>query len=310
MALVNFTTPFGNILPAHSWTTISPLQRHATAINNMLYGPAGHQQQNEDDPDYDYDYKNEPYAPPTIKRPQQTLYQTPPLTQPQQQQQPHQYRRANDYLPPPTPRNSQSRQPPQHFQQPHLNNINSPDYPSSPYTTRSFGSSLEQQQQQQRKLSLPQQKPLQPPLKEPQYNERYDQNEYNVRRVTSNYPQQSQGTSSIEQPTNHITSPSRSTFAPPTPSANVRNNQPRGNFGSTGPSRDHRIEDVETDLPTTSAQHGGDFPSQAPTFTRVRAGTGSNTNVHAVLDYDEEDDDDYYDANDNPQGGKYYTFEF
>lgn len=39
------------------------------------------------------------------------------------------------------------------------------------------------------------------------------------------------------------------------------------------------------------------FPQQATSFTRVQAGTGSRTQVHAVLDYDDDgvEEDEYYD---------------
>lgn len=272
MALVNFTTPFGGILPVQSWTTISPLQRHATSINNMLYGPAGHQQPQEDDPDYDYDYKNEPYAPPTINR--QTY-----------QPQPHQYRRPNDYLPPATPRQTQTRRPPQHLQQNHLNNINGPDYPSL-YTTRSIGASIEPQP----KIAMPQNKPLQPPLKQPQYNDHFSENDYKVRRVT-NYPQ-SQDTSSIEQPTDHIAT--QPTVAPQ--NIHSRNHQQRAGVSNSVPNRDHHSQDQNVESDRSTLQSDG-FPSQPATFTRVQSGTGSNTNVHAILDYDEEEGDDYYDEN-------------
>ncbi|EAU76317.1 AGAP008361-PA, partial [Anopheles gambiae str. PEST] len=89
MALVNYTLPFGNI-QAPTWATASPLQnQHASAVNNLLYGPAGHQG---DDQDY---YKNAPYAPP-----QRQAKQSP--QQQQQQQHSIQYRQTprNNYLPP------------------------------------------------------------------------------------------------------------------------------------------------------------------------------------------------------------------
>lgn len=302
MALANFTTPFGSILPAQSWTTISPLQRHATAINNMLYGPAGHQQQqqNEDDPDYDYDYKNDPYAPPIIhmQQEQQALYQPPTFSQQQTN------RRANDYLPP--VRQSQTRQPPpqhpQQQQQQHLNNINSPDY-SSLYTTRSFGSSLESTQ---RKIIVPQQKPLQPPLKQPQYKNE----QFNVRRVTPTYPSQSQA----EQPT-------QSTVGPQTQNQKGHNqlSQRGSSARNSGPNRDHhparsQEEDGSDRTSSSITQNGGGgagaaaggFPSQAATYTRVQAGTGSHTNVHAILDYDDDEGgDDYYAERDGgANGGK------
>ncbi|XP_058058177.1 protein spaetzle 3 [Anopheles bellator] len=89
MALVNYTLPFGSI-QSPVWGTGSPLQNeHASAVNNLLYGPAGHQS---DDQNF---YKNDPYAPP-----QRHGKQSPP---PQQQHSVH-YRQAprNNYLPPPS----------------------------------------------------------------------------------------------------------------------------------------------------------------------------------------------------------------
>lgn len=268
----------------------------------MLYGPAGHQQENEDESDYDYDYKNDPYAPPvTLRQPQQPLRR--PTTVAQPSRQPQHYRHANDYLPPPTQRNSQSRQPPQQPQQQHqhINNINSspPEYSSIYAPTRTFGSNLEAQP---RKVQLPQQQPLQPPLKQPRYNERYNENDYNVRRVTS-YPQ-FQGTSAVnDQQSGHITITQATDAPPPTPSQLAGQQQQRGVIG--GPSRGQRVQEEGISSDSTTTQNGG-FPSQAPTFTRVQAGTGSNTQVHAILDYDDDDEaDEYYDADDEgAQGGK------
>ncbi|KAJ6649106.1 Protein spaetzle 3, partial [Pseudolycoriella hygida] len=93
MALANYTLPFGG-LGGQSWSaTISPIQQHATAVNNLLYGPAGHQETDlEPDGTNDEYYKNEPYATPSHRVTQQN------------------YRRNNnEYLPPvPVQYNTQS----------------------------------------------------------------------------------------------------------------------------------------------------------------------------------------------------------
>ncbi|ETN63612.1 Sptzle 3A (Spz3A) [Anopheles darlingi] len=98
MALVNYTLPFGSI-PAPAWATGNPLQnQHASAVNNLLYGPAGHQEN-----DHQEYYKNDPYAPPQRQSKQQPPQLQQQRQQHQQQQHSIQYRQAprNNYLPPP-----------------------------------------------------------------------------------------------------------------------------------------------------------------------------------------------------------------
>lgn len=253
----------------------------------MLYGPAGHQQDQPDDNDYDYDYKHDPYAPPASRQQSQQRHPPPRLPQQPKQSRP-QYRGTNDYLPPPTPRHPQPRQ---QTRQPVVN----PDRYSSLYghTTRSFGSSVEPQHN----VVLPQQ-PLEPPLKLPQYNE-YDDDEYNGRRVTS-YPQSVEQHSEAIQPT-----------AAPQSRRNPNNNNQR--YGITSPSRAHSNEENSENGGATSATlagnnggNGNGFPSQAPTFTRVQAGAGSNTQVHAILDYDDDGGEEYYDdENEDAEGGEF-----
>ncbi|XP_055540132.1 protein spaetzle 3 [Wyeomyia smithii] len=91
MAIANYTLPFGSI-QAPAWNTVSPIHsQHASAVNNLLYGPSGHQ---EDDPNDQGFYENNPYAPPSQHHRQQ---------QQNAPQQSAQYRQAprNNYLPPP-----------------------------------------------------------------------------------------------------------------------------------------------------------------------------------------------------------------
>ncbi|XP_055638968.1 protein spaetzle 3 [Toxorhynchites rutilus septentrionalis] len=130
MALVNYTLPFGNVQTSN-WATVSPVHsQHASAVNNLLYGPAGHQ---EGDPN------NREFSP-----------YSPPLQQPQNspQQQNSQYRQAtrNNYLPPPQPY-SQSPPKQQVYQQPQVH----PQQPSRTYGEGSYsaGPSRTANQQQQ-----------------------------------------------------------------------------------------------------------------------------------------------------------------
>uniref|UniRef100_A0A1B0D273 Uncharacterized protein n=1 Tax=Phlebotomus papatasi TaxID=29031 RepID=A0A1B0D273_PHLPP len=85
MALANFSLPFGAV--NQPWVgNLNPLQpppQHISAVNNLLYGPAGHQENDVPIPDNEAEqeafFKNSPYAPPRNS----------------------QYRQRNNYLPPP-----------------------------------------------------------------------------------------------------------------------------------------------------------------------------------------------------------------
>lgn len=200
MALANFTLPFGGGIVASNWATVSPIQHHATAVNNLLYGPAGHQKADTvpSDPQHPY-YKNDPYAPPTPSR---------------------QYRfRNNNYLPPPP-------SPPQQFNTPVPVNSFPQTQAPRPYDDNS-------------NQALPAQD-IQPPDTPALYD-------FNAQRVT--YDQ--------------------TVTATPLPQVS------RENTASTASTID--------DAP---------YPDRRPVYTRVQAGVGSKTQVHAVLDYDEEE---YYD---------------
>lgn len=234
MALTNFSLPFGGGQPTQHWATISPLQQHATAVNNLLYGPANHQQDttNEDD---GY-YKNDPYAPPKQVATSQQRYQT----------------RNNNYLPPP----------PQQQQQPASQYSSQQPAPRNQYTqpTRTYGeNSYANVPPSQRNVQIQQPTPQQqqaPPLPPPQ---QYFNN-FNQRRAYG------------------TPEPIAETVATPQPplAATVRG-------GVVGP-------DIQAPA----------FPQQATSFTRVQAGIGSRTQVHAVLDYDDDggEEDEYYDDED------------
>lgn len=232
MALVNYTMPFGSI-GGPSWATISPLHNppHATAVNSLLYGPPGPQENDLTNDQHDY-FKNSPYAPP------QSHYR-------QQQQQNGQYRQrsSNNYLPPSVPT---SKPPPQSGYQ----NRNA----YAPPNSRTYGEGSYSNA---------------PPAFSPVQNNGF----YN--------PNFKQNTS----PT-----PARQTQAPsPTarPASSFNNNQNK-------PSNNQNQQNMKPN------QSG--FPSQPPTYTKVQAGKGSKTQLHAVLDYD--DDDEYYEDTDDPGARK------
>lgn len=254
MALTNFTLPFGGgALPAQPWATISPLQQHATAVNNLLYGPAGHQATGSDDNSY---YKNDPYAPPSH------------ITA--QQQQPYRIRN-NNYLPPPP-----QQIPSQFNTQQTIHN----QYPQT-QTTRTYGensysnapshTSVEQQSIQQRQ----------------QQNGQYFNNFNNNRRNT--YTQQ----------------PVTESVATPQPPITGNRNTP--SIGNTG-SANTAPKSIVTPSSDSDNSDSSAFPNQAPSFTRVQAGTGSRTQVHAVLDYDDDggDEEEYYDEDDDAPGKYVY----
>lgn len=238
MALANYSLPFaGAIAPPTHWSaTINPLQQHATAVNNLLYGPAGHQADTDGQPEAYY--KNDPYAPP------------PPPPQSGRQQ----YRgRNNNYLPPPPPSPSLQQQPqfngrPQQQQQQQF----------SVQSTRTYG---EQSYANvpQRNVKTQQEFVQQPPQQQQQY--------------FNNFNRASAAATGVGS----------SSYTTPEPPA----------LGSIAPQSPPRIAAAA-------------YPQQATSFTRVQAGTGSHTQVHAVLDYDDNgtEDEEYYDDED----GKFFFF--
>lgn len=230
MALTNFSLPFGGGLPSTHWATISPLQQHATAVNNLLYGPANHQQAtNDEDDGY---YKNDPYAPPKQLATSQQRYQT----------------RNNNYLPPPP----QQQQPASQYssQQPAVRNQYT--QPTRTYGENSYANVPPSQRNVQIQQQTPQQQQT-PPLPPPQ---QYFNN-FNQHR----------------------------SYATPVPAVEITAT-PQPPLAAPVRGRDDK--------------QAATFPQQATSFTRVQAGTGSRTQVHAVLDYDDDggEEDEYYDDED------------
>ncbi|XP_013098035.2 protein spaetzle 3 [Stomoxys calcitrans] len=90
------------------------------------------------------------------------------------------------------------------------------------------------------------------------------------------------------------------------------------NYGITGPNIEtpaatYGVAAVGNNADNSATQNPADnsndpYPDRPPGFTRVQAGQGSRTGVHAVLDYDleegEVEDENYYDAEDHGEAVK------
>lgn len=245
MALVNYTLPFGSI-QTPGWATVSPIHsQHASAVNNLLYGPAGHQETDSNDNEF---YKNSPYSPP------QQQQSKPP------QQSSQQYRQAprNNYLPPPQsyPQQTAQRQPPV-YQQPQQSPRTYGEGSYSQVPPRTGGT---QQQQQNNGYYNPSYNQQQPPVN------------YNVPQVPPQNTYRNNPSPPKQVPQQQTPPPNR---VPPPPISSGRG------------------------ISSTSA--GSAVPERPPGFVKVNAGQGSRTQVHAVLDYDD-DEGDYYDDDDGSSG--------
>ncbi|XP_055837289.1 protein spaetzle 3 [Episyrphus balteatus] len=290
MALANFSLPFGNGLAAHNWAaTLSPIQQvqRNSNTNDLLYGPAGHQQQDELPTDY---YKNNPYLAPHA-------------------QEQYQYNNNNNnnrrkggqtYLPPIPP--------------------TSPGVPTrqQSYDQRQKPQQFSHQNQQGNyQHSIGSQQPQQPSTRT------YGENNYS--RFPPTQPQQvSQAGAAVQvtrsQQQQYYTSSyntqTHTAFAAGTADASQREVEGGGYGVANQPNNNDQDEEVETArppvntpapiIPASGSGGGGGnpndpYPERPPGFTRVQAGQGSRTQVHAVLDYDVEEgeEDDYYDAEDN-----------
>ncbi|XP_050081697.1 protein spaetzle 3 [Anopheles aquasalis] len=266
MALVNYTLPFGSI-QAPAWATGSPLQnQHASAVNNLLYGPAGHQENDHHHQEY---YKNDPYAPPQRQSKQQ---QSPQQQQQQRQQHSIQYRQAprNNYLPPPAyvppganyPQQTPANQPPA-----------SSSSVAAPGAGRTYGegtySDSTSQSQQPPSANVPQQ---------PAYYE-YSSGSY------ASQPGR-------QQPAYAATDPNPPSANPSAP----------GYRGNSQPSSGRVAGSTTSSSSSSSPQAGSSRypqrPPAPPAFANVNPGLGPATEIPVqVIDYDDDDDgdDDYYD---------------
>lgn len=334
MALANFSLPFGAL--AQPWgvtlAPLHPLHQLASNTNNLLYSPADHQQpQSPADAgppaaggDY---YKNNPYGPPEAQVPQQQQQQPQP-----QPGYPYSGRRkqGSAYLPPTGGgRNSvyhiqqqqqqaQAQQHVQHTQQSQLEaNENSVSFHSS--SASSSGQSQSTLQLTQSAGRGPaegsytrypgQQAP--PATASKQQKQYYNAHgsasssftkntgSFSITSYGSRQPQQQQQPQVPQQPQQPNLQPQQPPLQPQSQTQSQRGRQQTGGGGKT-----------ETPASTYGVAPPDNYPERAPGFTRVQAGQGSRTQVHAVLDYDveegdeeeEDDDGEYYDAQGQSKG--------
>ncbi|XP_016968595.1 protein spaetzle 3 isoform X2 [Drosophila biarmipes] len=311
MALTNFSLPFGAL--GQPWgVTLAPLHpiyQLASNTNNLLYSPADHQQQNPvegADPEY---FKNNPYGPP-----QSGGYQY--------QSTAGRRKQSNAYLPPTAPsavRNSvyhiqqvqqtqQQQQQHQHQQQQQQDqNENSVSFQSSSSSSRSSSttgqSSVQLTQTHGRgpaegSYSRYPGQPAQPQPQQQQQKQFFsahgsasttfskNSGSFSITsfgsRAQQAPPQQQQPQSQPQQPP-----PSQQQQPPPAPP----------------PLRSRQAKPEAQPAQTYGVAPPENYPERAPGFTRVQAGQGSRTQVHAVLDYDVEEgeEDEEEDGEDEGQ---------
>lgn len=233
---MNFSLPFSGSVASSNWiTTANPIQQHqATAVNDLLYSPEGHQAVDSaaNGPQF---YKNDPYSPPQSQSQSQSQ-------SPQYQRQTYHYRsraatNSNNYLPPPLSNLNHERTPPKSQHIPQLQPpLETPDLKTrtitnyqSHHQTRTYGES------------------------------RYEAHEFYNENISSNL-----NNSDVDS-------------QPPAFDTIVATPQPPINHDNLSIDNDNKAHT---------------FPVNRPTYTQVQAGHGTKTQVHAILDYD---NDEYYD---------------
>ncbi|EDV59270.1 protein spaetzle 3 [Drosophila erecta] len=309
MALTNFSLPFGAL--GQPWgVTIAPLHpihQLASNTNNLLYSPADHQQQTPAeaaaDPEY---FKNNPYAPP-----QSGGYQY--------QNTAGRRKQSNAYLPPTAPnavRNSvyhiqqvqqtqqqqtQQQQQQQHQQQDqHENSVSFQSTSSRSSSSSTTGQSSIQLTQTHTSGRGPAEgsysrypgQQTQPPQQQPQQKQYF--NAHGSASASATFTKNS-GSFSItsfgsrQQQQPQQPPPLQQQQPPPAPPAQrARQTKPEAQ-----PAETYGVAPPEN------------YPERAPGFTRVQAGQGSRTQVHAVLDYDVEDGEED-EEEDGEEEGQFY----
>ncbi|KAH8273637.1 hypothetical protein KR018_005544 [Drosophila ironensis] len=320
MALTNFSLPFGALGQQPWGVTLAPLHpihQLASNTNNLLYSPADHQQQSAAEaagnpPDY---FKNNPYAPPAAGGYQ---YQSSGSGSGSGR-----HKQGNAYLPPTAPnavRNSvyhiqqvqqvQQQQHQQHQitqqQQQQDQSENSVSFQSS--SSRSSSSSGQSSIQLTQTHSsgrgpaegsysrFPgQAAQQQPPQQQKQYYNAHGSASATFTKNTGSFSITSYGSRQQQQQPPPLQPqqqqpPSQQQQPPPAPN----------------PQQPQRSRPPKPEAPQPAQTYGvapaDNYPERAPGFTRVQAGQGSRTQVHAVIDYDveegEEDEED-----DEPEDG-------
>lgn len=266
MALTNFSLPFsGSVASSVNWlTTSNPLQHHAAAnvaANDLLYSPEGHQEVDGiASNQHNQYYKNDPYSPPSYSQPNQHQRQQQELQQQQQQQ--HQSF---------------------HYRSRATNNNN---YLPPP------GSHLAEHPPSAESQHIPQ---LQPPLPEPNHQTR------TITNYQSHHTTRAYGESRYEAHEFF-----NENFSTNFNDSNIVSRTPSAVYGPVSitphPPNNQHLTAAAQDVPTVAGSDDVNaqqqFPNERPTYVQVQAGRGTKTQVHAVLDYD---NDDYYD---DQSGGK------
>nr|XP_016942019.1 protein spaetzle 3 [Drosophila suzukii] len=313
MALTNFSLPFGAL--GQPWgvtlAPLHPIHQLASNTNNLLYSPADHQQQNPAEAPADPEYfKNNPYGPP-----QSGGYQY--------QNTAGRRKQSNAYLPPTAPsavRNSvyhiqqvqqQQTQQQQHQQQQQQQdqNENSVSFQSSSSSSRSSSttgqSSIQLTQTHATHGRGPAEgsysrypgQPAQPQQQQKQFFNAHGSASATFSKNSGSFsitsfgsraqqapPQQQQPQPQPQQPP-----PSQQQQPPPAPP----------------PQRSRQAKPEAQPAQTYGVAPPENYPERAPGFTRVQAGQGSRTQVHAVLDYDvEEGEED--EEEDGEEEGQYF----
>jgi hypothetical protein len=313
MALVNYSLPFGS-LGGPSWATMSPIHSppHATAVNSLLYGPSPNQENDlsDDNPDY---FKNSPYLAHTHQF--------------QQQQQQQAFRnRNNNYLP---PISSSRTTPSPTSQYRNTYSQNSRTYGESSYTHSSQSSvfsnvqssGFQQNTRQNQNQNQNQQSTKTSSFNSQQVHQLQHQHQQQHQQFFQNQQQQQQPqqqkqvqtakppVSSSKTTSTSFSSTSSSFNSNSNVNSNIKtnintnnnnnsnNNNKNGkntdfNFNNSNQNNNNNKNNNNNNNNGNVKLNQGGYPERPPGFTKVQAGQGSRTQVHAVLDYD--DDEDYY----------------
>ncbi|XP_001356715.3 protein spaetzle 3 [Drosophila pseudoobscura] len=312
MALTNFSLPFGAL--GQPWgvtlAPLHPIHQLASNTNNLLYSPADHQQQHPPqqqsptDPEF---FKNNPYAPP----------QQVPQAQGGVGGGGYQYqsrrKQNNAYLPPTGPsaahnsvyhiqqQQQQTQQQQQQQQQEANNNENSVSYQSSSSSrSNSAGQSSIQLTQTHHSTGRgPGEGSYSRfPGQQKQFFNAHGSASATFSKNSGSFSITSYGSRQQPQPQPQpqpqapLPQPQPLPAPPPPAPQTQQQPRPRQSKPEAQPASTYGVAPPEN------------YPERAPGFTRVQAGQGSRTQVHAVLDYDVEEGDE--EDEDEDDDGQYY----
>ncbi|XP_017013306.2 protein spaetzle 3 [Drosophila takahashii] len=316
MALTNFSLPFGAL--GQPWgvtlAPLHPIHQLASNTNNLLYSPADHQQQTPAEASADPEYfKNNPYGPP-----QSGGYQY--------QNTAGRRKQSNAYLPPTAPnarRNSvyhiqqvqqtQQQVQQQHQQQQQDQNENSVSFQSSSSSSSSRSSSTTGQSSIQLTQThasgrgpaegsysrYPGQQGQPQQQQQKQYFNAHGSASATFTKNSGSFSITSFGSRAQQAPPQQQQQPQQPQPQQPPPS---QQQQPPP---APPPQRSRPAKPEAQPAQTYGVAPPENYPERAPGFTRVQAGQGSRTQVHAVLDYDvEEGEED--EEEEGEEEGQYY----